>query len=112
MCESNDGVDRLLQDSAHAAGVRQRPQILMILAARFARVGWAYGPLSYSLILKEVGVVFQSVSLAATAMGLGACVLGVGNSRVFAQLTEIDPLVETSVGELRLGSMPADESTE
>ncbi|MCA9711234.1 MAG: SagB family peptide dehydrogenase [Myxococcales bacterium] len=107
VCGSEGGVDRLLVDAAHATGVAERPQVLMVLAARFARVSWAYGPLSYSLILKEVGVVFQSVYLAATAMGLGACALGVGNSRVFAELVGVDPLVETSVGEILLGSMPA-----
>jgi SagB-type dehydrogenase family enzyme len=106
VCGRNDGVERLLQEAAHATGAGARPQILMILAARFARVSWSYGPLSYNLILKEVGVVFQSVYLAATAMGLGACALGVGDARVFEEVAGTDGLVETSVGEIFLGSPP------
>ncbi|WP_438021727.1 SagB family peptide dehydrogenase [Sorangium sp. So ce233] len=106
VCERNGGVDRLLQDAAHATGVGAPPQVLIILAARFARVSWSYGPLAYNLILKEVGVVFHAVYLAATAMGLGACALGVGNSRLFAELAGVDSLVKTSVGEILLGSRP------
>ncbi|XXT64097.1 SagB family peptide dehydrogenase [Sorangium sp. So ce693] len=106
VCGKNRGVDRLLQDAARATGVEAPPQVLMILAARFARVSWSYGPLAYNLILKEVGVVFHSVYLAATAMGLGACALGAGDARLFAEIVGVDVLVATSVGEILLGSLP------
>ena len=43
--------------------------------------------------------------LAAAAMGLAACPLGCGNSLLFAELAGVDPLVESSVGELMLGSL-------
>jgi hypothetical protein len=62
-----------------------------------------YGDLSYSLILKEVGAVFQMAMMAAAAMGLGACPLGCGNSLLFARLARTSPAGEVSVGELMLG---------
>jgi SagB-type dehydrogenase family enzyme len=79
---------------------------VVVLAARFGRTAYAYGRLAHRLVLQEVGVVMQSIHLAATAMGLAACALGRGSSSRFAQLTGLDPRVETSVGEIMLGSAP------
>jgi SagB-type dehydrogenase family enzyme len=64
-----------------------------------------YPDVAYSLILKEVGAVFQAAMLAASVMGLAACPLGCGNSLLFAELTGVDPLIESSVGEMMLGSL-------
>jgi hypothetical protein len=43
--------------------------------------------------------------MAAAAMQLGTCPLGCGNSLLFADLTGVDPLIETSVGELMVSSL-------
>ena len=99
-------VEQLLRGAAQAAGLEAPPQVLLVLAARFGRVQWSYGPLAYSLILKDVGAAFQSLYLVATAMGLAPCGLGVGDSRLFAQAIDKDPLEETSVGEFLIGSRP------
>ena len=105
----------LLLDASRATGSpvgddRSSPQVLIILAARFQRVSWAYEAIAYSLILKHAGVLYQSICLVATAMGLGACPLGAGNADTFAAATGLSYLVEGSVGELILGSLeePAD----
>jgi len=82
------------------------PQIVILLAARFGRVGWSYEMLAYSLILKLVGVVFQTMYCVATAMGLAACAIGSGDPAVFAEATGLDALVEGTVGEFILGSRP------
>jgi SagB-type dehydrogenase family enzyme len=79
-------------------------QILLILAARFPRVAWKYAGLTYSLVLKNVGVVYQSMYLTATAMDLAPCALGCGNAELFARAAGTDCYVETSVGEFLLGS--------
>jgi SagB-type dehydrogenase family enzyme len=97
--------DRLLAEAAGAAAVELPPQILLVLAAQYDRMHGSYPDIAYSLILKEVGAVFQAAMLAAAAMGLAACPLGCGNSLLFAELTGVDPLVESSVGELMLGSL-------
>jgi len=81
-------------------------QVLLILAARFPRVAWKYAAVAYGLILKHVGVVYQTMYLAATAMGLSPCALGCGDSDLFARTAGTDYYAETSVGEFLLGSMP------
>jgi len=99
-------VQALLLDAMHASGADEPPQLLLVLSARFGRTAWVYGRLAHRLVLQEVGVVFQSVYLAATAMGLCACALGRGNSSRFSRITGLDPRVEASVGEIMLGSAP------
>jgi SagB-type dehydrogenase family enzyme len=103
--ESGPGLDELLADAAGAADIERLPQIVLVLAARFARTQRVYGALSYSLILKEVGAVFQAAMMAAAAIGLGTCPLGCGNSLQFSNLVGVDPLTETSVGEMIVGSL-------
>jgi SagB-type dehydrogenase family enzyme len=83
-----------------------RPQILVTLAARFQRVTWKYDAIAYATILKHVGILYQSMYLVATAMGLAPSALGSGDSDVFAAAAGTDYLVETSVGEFILGSLP------
>jgi SagB-type dehydrogenase family enzyme len=94
--------DALLPDAAAAMGVEDLPQALVVIAARFPRIAWKYGTLAYSLMLKDVGVLLQTMYLSAAAMGLGACALGAGDAAVFAAASGLDPEHETSVGELSL----------
>jgi SagB-type dehydrogenase family enzyme len=99
---------RLLREAAASMGQSGGPAGLIILSARFARLTWKYGDASYALILKDAGVVLQTLHLAATALGRGSCILGGGNSRVFADLTGLDPLNDGPVGEIALtGRLPA-----
>ncbi|HEY1603655.1 MAG TPA: SagB family peptide dehydrogenase [Pirellulales bacterium] len=101
-------VDRLLADAAQATGLpAMEPQVLLVLAARMPRVAWKYTGLAYALILKDVGVIFQTMYLAATAMGLAPCAIGLGDSDLFAQAAGVDYYAETSVGEFLLGSAPS-----
>ncbi len=100
------GCDALLADAAFSAGIAADTlQVLIILAARFGRLAWKYESIAYSLILKDVGVVYQTMYLAATAMNLAPCALGCGDSDLFARAAEIDYFEETSVGEFLLGSV-------
>jgi SagB-type dehydrogenase family enzyme len=105
IAEPGGRLDKLLTDAASAANVDQRPQILLVLAARYGYVRRFYRDLSYSLILKEVGAVIQTAMMAGAAMGLATCPLGCGDSVLFSELIGVSPLTETSVGELILGSL-------
>ena len=78
------------------------PQVILILTARFARIFWKYEGIAYSLILQNVGVLFQTMYLVATAMRLKPCAIGAVNSQLFARATGIDTLIEASVGEFVL----------
>jgi SagB-type dehydrogenase family enzyme len=97
-------LDRLLADAAGAAAVDAVPQILVVLAAQHPRMQRTYPDIGYCLILKEVGAVFQAAMMSAAVMELAACPLGNGNTLLFSELVGIDPLIESSVGELMLGS--------
>ena len=83
------------------------PQVMLLLAARFGRTMWKYESMAYALVLKQVGILYQTMYLTATAMGLAPCALGGGNSDAFAAATGLDYYEETSVGEFLLGSRRA-----
>lgn len=97
-------VRRLLADARAGAEMNRPPQVLIVLAARFARLMWKYQAVSYALVLKDVGVLLHHMYLVATAMRLAPCALGTGDSAAFAEATGLDPLEECSVGEFVLGS--------
>jgi SagB-type dehydrogenase family enzyme len=102
-----DDTQQLMYGAGYAMGVTaEHLQVLLVLTARFQRLSWKYSSLAYSLILKDVGVVFQNMYLAATAMELAPCALGAGDSDVFARAVGSDYYAETSVGEFLLGSKP------
>ncbi len=100
----NKYVEALLESAKKANGEQCLPQILIIFAARFSRVSWGYESIAYSLILKHVGVLYQTMYLVATAMDLAPCALGAGNSDLFAAAVGTDYYAESSVGEFILGS--------
>jgi SagB-type dehydrogenase family enzyme len=105
LCGRTAEVEGLLQEAAVSTGVPEGDlQVLLILAARFPRVAWKYESIAYALTLKHVGVVFQTMYLAAAAMGLGACAVGGGDADRFARAAGTDYCAETSVGEFLLGS--------
>lgn len=98
-------VEALLHDAYYSAGKQGWPQVLIVLAARFQRVAWKYESLAYAMILKHVGVLYQTMYLVATAMGLASCALGGGNADLFATAVGTNYYAETSVGEFILGSI-------
>jgi oxazoline/thiazoline dehydrogenase len=105
-------VYQLLGFAARASVREDLPEVLITIAARFQRVSWKYQSIGYALILKDVGVLLQTMYLVATAMNLAPCAVGTGDSDLFAAATGTDYYVETSVGEFLLGAKPADTSAE
>ena len=109
VCERTAEVGQLLSDAAASAAMpADRLQIVVVLAARFQRLAWKYASIAYALVLKHVGVVYQTMYLAATAMDLAPCALGGGDADLFARAAGTDYCAETSVGEFLLGSRPPD----
>jgi SagB-type dehydrogenase family enzyme len=96
-------LETLLAGAKFAMGAPAAPQILITIAARFGRVSWKYSSVAYSLILKDVGVLLQTLYLMATDMGLGGCAIGTNNIDLFAKMTGIEFHIEGSVGEFALG---------
>jgi SagB-type dehydrogenase family enzyme len=97
---------QLVAGARGSAMMSTDPQVVFIVAARFGRVRWKYETIAYALTLKHVGVFYQTVYLAAAAMGLAACGLGGGDARTFAAASGLDAFVEGSVGEMIIGSAP------
>jgi SagB-type dehydrogenase family enzyme len=100
-------VSALLGTARLSSNCPVEPPALVVLASRFGRLAWKYEGLAYSATLKNVGVAYAAMYLAATAMGLAACALGSGDAGAFGAITGIRPYVESSVGEFMIGPAEA-----
>jgi SagB-type dehydrogenase family enzyme len=96
-------LEALLKGAETAMGARGVPQILITIAARFGRISWKYSSIAYALILKDVGVLVQTLYLLATDMGLGGCAIGIANIDLFAKMTGIEFHIEGPVGQFAIG---------
>ncbi|MFZ3325852.1 MAG: SagB family peptide dehydrogenase [Methylocella sp.] len=92
-----------LTGAGYSMGTQAAAQILITIAARFGRMSWKYSSIAYSLILKDVGVLMQTLYLIATEMGLGGCAIGIVNIDLFARMTGIEFHVEGPVGQFAIG---------
>lgn len=97
-------VSQLIKPASATLTGGAEPQVLIVMAARAGRIMWTYEQISYATILKDVGVLMQTIYLAATAMGLGACAQGFGDTAAFVAATGADELQECSVGSIIVGS--------
>jgi SagB-type dehydrogenase family enzyme len=109
LCKLSDRtnyVENLLKDASQAMGFMPECmlQVVIVITARFQRQAWKYESIAYALMLKNVGVLYQTMYLVATAMDLAPCALGGGDSDLFAKAAGIDYYAETSIGEFALGS--------
>jgi SagB-type dehydrogenase family enzyme len=108
-----DEVDELIGGGATGMGAApESMQVLILVTARIPRIAWKYESIAYALVLKDVGVLLQTMYLTATAMELSPCAIGSGNSDLFAQASGIDYYEESAVGEFALGSRPSSSPSE
>jgi SagB-type dehydrogenase family enzyme len=96
-------VDGLLSSAGERATMDVAPQLLITLTARFRRISWKYEGLAYATVLKDVGVLFQSLYLVCTAMRLAPCALGSVRTDATARALRTDWLLEPTVGQFILG---------
>lgn len=101
---ANADMEALLDDAWISAARTCRPQVLITIASRFQRVSWKYSGMAYAAQMKNLGVLYQTFYLVATAMNLAGCGLGLGNANRFCRLAGTDYLVESSIGEFMLGT--------
>jgi SagB-type dehydrogenase family enzyme len=102
----------LLAEAEDAMGAPAAPQILITIAARFGRISWKYSSIAYALILKDVGVLTQTLYLMTTDMGLGGCAIGITNIDLFAKMTGVEFHVEGPVGQFAIGRGAKSEASE
>jgi SagB-type dehydrogenase family enzyme len=96
-------LDALLASAEFAMDAPGLPQVLITIAARFGRTSWKYSSIAYALILKDVGVLTQTLYLTATDMGLGGCAIGTSNIDLFSKMTGIEFHIEGPVGQFAIG---------
>jgi SagB-type dehydrogenase family enzyme len=104
ICGRTAELEALLADTAVATGGSEIAQVLVCIAARFARMSWSYEGIAYAATLKNVGALMQTMYLVATAMGLAPCSIGRGDADLFAAAAGTDYYAHTTVGEFILGS--------
>jgi SagB-type dehydrogenase family enzyme len=102
-------LEAMVGAAAYAMAAPGPPQILITIAARFDRIAWKYSAIAYSLILRDVGVLLQTLYLTATDMDLGGCAVGTSNIDLFAKITGLEFHVEGPVGQFALGRGTATE---
>ncbi|MDP7707266.1 SagB family peptide dehydrogenase [Mycobacterium sp. TY815] len=95
---------QLIRPAAATLSGGAEPQVLLVIAARGGRLMWTYEQIAYATILKNVGVLMQTIYLAATAMGLGVCAQGFSDTAAFTAATGVDERQECSVGSIIVGS--------
>ncbi|WP_405700038.1 SagB family peptide dehydrogenase [Streptomyces sp. NBC_01383] len=99
-------VDRrsLLNVASRSVGFDVRPDVLITVTSRFQRMAWKYRAMAYATTLRHTGVLYQTMYLVATAMGLAPCGLGNGDADMSARVLGLDYLEESSVGDFLLGT--------
>lgn len=81
----------------------QQPQILCLFTSRIGRIHWKFRSLALSYT--NLGGLFQTLYLTATAMALAPCALGSWNASLFAHQTGIPLEEEALVGQFLLGNL-------
>lgn len=96
--------ERMLFLGKHMMLNKDDPQVEIVFASRFQRIQWKYESIAYSVILKDVGCLYQTMYLVAEAMDLAGVALGGGDADLFAAISRLDYFAEGSVGAFMLGS--------
>ena len=98
--------EQALQEASLSTQTPQLPQVLFLISSRFQRRSWKYASVAYATSLKNLGAIYQTLYLVATAMKLAPCAVGGGNADLFSNLIGSNYFEETSIGEFALGSSP------
>lgn len=96
---------QIVDRSANAMGLEagdQRPDVTIVITSRLPRLAWKYEGMAYRASLMNAGVVFQTMYLVATDMGLAPCGNGTGDSRILAEAVGLDMFEETAIAEFVL----------
>ncbi|WP_370944135.1 SagB family peptide dehydrogenase [Amycolatopsis sp. cg5] len=105
--DSTSDIDAMLGVASISAGNALAPDVLVTITSRFQRLGWKYSGIPYATTLKHVGVLYQTLYLVSTAMGLAPCGLGVGDAELSARCFGLDWERESSVGDFMISSAPS-----
>lgn len=110
VCEPDSHHEHLIRWTHMATGGLNRdPAAVLLVTAVVARVMWKYSGIALSLIYKDMGCLFQTLYLVATAQGLAPCAIGGGHEFANSRWLGLDPLAETQVGCFLVGARDESE---
>lgn len=104
LCGANRYTGLIIKQAENSAAKQCQAQVVVNLTARFQRLAWKYNSIAYALLMKDVGALYQTMYLVATAMDLAPCALGAGHADWLCQAAGLNYLEESPVGEFLLGS--------
>lgn len=98
-------LDTYLKENPYPSiGEAGLPHVRLVITSRFLRVAWKYEKIAYRLALQDLGCLYQTLGLTATALGLVTCIIGVVDARRLGEMLKLEPLVEPVIGEMLLSS--------
>lgn len=80
----------------------REPDVVFIITAVFARTMWKYGKISLSLIMSDLGCLYQTMYLIATEMNLAPCPLGATYEELVRDWLNLNWFEESHVGTFML----------
>ncbi len=80
------------------------PHVLFVFTSNFQKISWKYEKMAYRSTLISLGALMQTMSLVATSMNLSSCIVGSGDSLLFAEALKLDIFKEGAIGEFALGT--------
>lgn len=101
-------IARLKASACSAMGTESEPAVYLLVAAQFESMCEKYGQYAYSLILKNVGCLMQSIYMAAAYGGVGCCAIGFLDTGGIMCDWGLDGTSVGIVGEMVLGRIPLD----
>jgi SagB-type dehydrogenase family enzyme len=102
-------VEAIAQDVASKTNVEFLPDAMLLVTARMQRLTYKYESIPYSVALKDMGTLYGTWYLTATAMGLAPCAIGGGDGELLAEVTGIPSWTEARIGEFILNTPHPDE---
>jgi SagB-type dehydrogenase family enzyme len=95
--------ERLLEDNPYESLGDETPQLTLYISARIGRTAWKYESIAYKLLNQDLGCLYQTFYLVATALGLAPCALGSVNTAELGAVMRIDWREEPFIGAFTLG---------
>jgi SagB-type dehydrogenase family enzyme len=96
-------LERLLAHNPHQSEGPHPPQVSLYVAARLGRAAWKYQSIAYKIINQDLGCLYQTFYLAATALGLAPCAIGSLDAPLVGRALGVDWRREPLVGLFTLG---------
>ncbi|MEY9876225.1 SagB-type dehydrogenase family enzyme [Streptacidiphilus sp. MAP12-33] len=81
--------------------------LLLGICARLRRAAYKFSGTAYSNVLRDLGALQQTLTLVATALGLSARIVSIGDADAFQRAVGLDRLAEVSVGDMLVSGADA-----